>query len=274
MRSLRDANPDNEPLIWYNVETDHQDIMAANWQTRGEDTWKTGQKLSEKEWAATTKMIDDYVNQRYRTPEEMAAGVSRAATDADIDKMAAKHGVEERGKAFFRRAIGDVKAFYEEMLQNAKIQALTLGPKPQARELGRLAAIEKSLNDKPLFPVMRFGAFTLTVKGGVEGEKLYRVETLREQKQLKRKLTAALQANESIAEGKLPQSAIPFSGLPKAMLDAIETEFLAQIKENEPFRNALNQLKYENDPIRRMEGKLQRSSLIPGYSAGFPKDLC
>lgn len=269
MRSVVDANPDIEPLVRMDVVRDHMNNEATQRQVLAEDTWRVAMKLSEVQQQAVYKFIDDFVNMRFLTQGERNKQVIRKPTDQEFAKLVKESGMDKQGLDVFKRMQRDFEKFTRDMLDNMRMEALdTLPPQRQPKELDRINQLEKQLLNRPYFPITRFGLFTI-IKQSPRGPEFYRTETKKEQAALFKKLMATKKPDEKITTGKLPQSSLPFSGLPVQLLEFIEKSLLPKSEEAEQLRNAISQLKYESSPVKGITKKLANANIVPGYSQDF-----
>lgn len=272
LRAITDGNPWLEPLVRYTMTQDHMHTYASQWQVRAEDTWRVASKLWEGQKRAFSKFVDDYINMRFLTPQEYKAGVVRQPTAAEFAAMEKLHGVDKQTRAVFDRMQRDFKDFVGEMFGIQKLKAQDLPGPEQARVMNRIGAQEKAMGDRPYFPATRYGLYTIATRGP-DGPRYYRFETEREQRAALRKLEKNKKPGEEFTPGKLPQSALPFSGLPKQMLEVIEQQFLPHSKDAAELRGALKQMEFEMNPIRGFGTKLGRGAPIPGYSTDFLRNF-
>lgn len=265
LRATSDANPHIEPLQRYEVTLDEMNRFAAERQINAEDTLKAGWKLSSDEQGKLYKLIDDYMNMRYLPKDQLDKGNHRKPTINEFKKMVADSGVGEQGIGVFRKMLVDFENFAKEVTKVLREKAGSIAdPTEQAKELSRIDALEKGLLAKPYFPAMRFGLFTVLVKGP-EGHAFFRAESAREQKKIAKRLERSLKPGETLELSKLPESVSPFSGLPVPLLEAIER----RLKLSPEQIAALQQLKYEVSPVRSFAHRFQNRDLVPGYSKDF-----
>jgi len=264
---LSDANPHIEPLQRYRADVEAMHTFALERHARAEETVKAAHNLPKEEQQALFRFIDSYINMRFLSPIERAAGVERRPTPAEFAKMAVDAKLSGRGLDVFRRMASDFDRFLTEAMAIVREKAnAIIDPIAQAKELQRLAAVEAQLRKKPYFPAVRFGLFTVTVRDA-QGNVISfeRVETEREQRRLERAWRAKLTTGERIEKGKLPQSVLPFGGLPIQLMELLEERLSLSTAQ----REALQQLKYEVAPIQSFAHRFQHRKLVPGYSKDF-----
>lgn len=268
LRALTDANPHIEPLVRYTSEQDTMKLFATQWQVKAEETLRTAWKLREGMKQNLYKFINDYINLRYLSVEERKAGVIRLPTNVEMAKLFKLHGVDDQAQKVFHRMDADFREFVGEMFGVMRRSALDLPGKEQKRALDGITAQEKALFDRPYFPATRYGLFTISTRGP-DGPRYYRYETKREQDKALRHMRAQAKPGDEFTPGKLPQSSLPFSGLPKQMLEVIEKQFVPHSKDAGELRAALKQMEFEMNPVRGFGMKFGRGAPVPGYSTEF-----
>lgn len=268
-RALVDANPDIEPLQRHAIIEDHMSNEATQRQVMAEDTLKAANKLPPDEKKAVYKLIDDFMNARYMSEKEKkATGMLRKPTQGEFEKLVKDAGVGEQGLKIFSRMQRDFEKFVRDMMGNMRAEAQGLEPQKMAKELARIDGLEKDLLERPYFPATRFGLFSVLVQDPVTGTQFHRTETKAQQKKLASELQKAY-PNAKIQVAKLPQSSLPFQGLPVQLLEFIEKSLVPKSKEAEELRNAITQLKYESSPIKGITSRVVNRILTPGYSHDF-----
>jgi hypothetical protein len=268
IRSLADLNPHIERLLEYVAGVEHQSQFATQWQTRAETTWKLAAKLSAEQKTGFNKMVDDYVNRRFMPDLERMRGTVRKPTDIEKKALFDKHGLGQKARDTFDRMVGDVEAFMKDFIATRRAEASLLGQEAFEKKMKELADLETQLLKRPFFPISRFGLYTVRVDGP-SGPAFYRTETKAQQNRLIKELKAKGHAADDINPGLLPQSSLPFQGMPKELLETIRREFLPNIPSSIDLANALKQMEYEASPLKGVMQKGAGRSITPGYSPDF-----
>ncbi len=215
-------------------------------------------------------LIDDYMVMRYLTQKERAAGVQRKPTMGEFQAMVAKNKVDARGLAVFQKI---VKSFsnmldaYEKIVigETTKIS----NPMLQAERMRAIQQQFARLRQVPYFPAMRFGKWTLTVRG--QGNSILHFETFTTKRQLDRAFEAAKTIygvpGMQRFKGVLPEDVGPLMGMPPGLLDLIHDK----LDLSDTQREHLEQLRFDLSPAQSFKHRFQRKEFISGYSKDFKR---
>jgi hypothetical protein len=219
-------------------------------------------------------LIDDVANMTYRTPDEVKRGIVRHPTQQEFDALVSKHQVGANALAVFDRQKKFFHGFLQLVMQNAMDAAARIikDPVALAKRLDAIRAQGKALTKKPYFPFIRYGNHFITVRDAtgnvvyfqtVERQGLKAAE--RVQKSRAEQLQRAAGPGHTVEVGVLPDSAMPFTGLPPVLLESIAT----QLGLTPAQKDAMDQLRYEHTPAASFQHRLQHKDYTPGYSHDF-----
>lgn len=221
LRQLAARNPHIQELSLANELFDFAKLDANRIMVEAEGYLKRWRKRSAKQQAALGELLFEldqmtYLqpneNPRWPTPAEFTAMVQRLQLDADT-------------LALYR----DIRDFFlnslrrQEELQIQEAMRIT-DPKLQANAIKSAQDMSRALLQRPYFPQMRFGKWSLTIKDAQSG-KLEHFELFETKGELRRALEAAAKQYPSgqwTVEGStVPQEMQPFMGVPPWMLDKL-----------------------------------------------------
>jgi hypothetical protein len=268
---VTDKNLHVEPVVRYServrdMRLDVNQILDA--ATRIAKSWRGlgGQKEN------LAAFINDVANMNYRTPAEVTAGTARHPTAAEVQTLIAKHklsseafGVFKRQRDFFHIFLDQVRA---DAIERAK-RNLATQPTKLINKTNEINAQFTQILAKPYFPFTRFGRHFIQVKNAAGDVLFFQTYERRglqsavavQQAEFK-KLNKAKLPGEKVTFGVLPETAVPFIGLPSELLEGIET----QLSLTGGQRDAMRMLRMEISPATRFAHRFKSRDYTPGYS--------
>src|SRR5262249_16269926 len=141
--------------------------------------------------------------------------------------------VDADGRAVFNRQKKFFEVFLSLVTQNAVDAARRniQDPVALADRIDKINRQSQNLAKRPYFPFTRFGRHFVTVRnaaGDVVSFQTYERRGLRSAERVQEaaanEVRRSLPPGHKVEVGVLPETAIPFSGLPPALLDAIATD--------------------------------------------------
>lgn len=235
---------------------------------RAVSTLKPWRRIGKPQTIALNKVIDDYMNMRYLTPQERARGVQRLPTQQELDALYQKHGVTPSTVALFDKIRTDFIYMldrYGDNLMNAA-QRMT-DPLASALRMREIAVSLGKMKSKPYFPAMRFGDYTLTIrdaKGRVVHFETFETER---QRNAAREMAEGVYPSSVFdhAMGVLPEDVKPLLGMPPGLLDRVkDTLSLSKTQEK-----MMEELRFELAPGQSFKHRFQKKDLTSGYSEDF-----
>lgn len=253
---------------------DYADTLAVAQLTkqqimiRANEVEKAWNKLGEKQADAVSALIDDMQNMSYRTPDEVKAGIARFPTNAELTAMAKTHEVSAEGMDVARQiseSFTDHLKRYEAIMRD---DANTIGDpkKLQAAHLSITRQIE-SLNNRPYFPSMHFGDFTI-VAHDAAGNVIHfeTFETARRQRLAAEEIQSKYNIpKEQMQLGKLEADVKPLIGVPKQILRMMEE----RLDLSPTQRKMMKALQFDLSPTQSFKHKYQYKRRMAGYSLDF-----
>jgi hypothetical protein len=225
--------------------------------------------------------LDDLANMVYRTPKEVAQGISRNPTPQEVAALEQTHKLSPDAKKVRDKVLGMFSKFLDMTAQNATDTAVRLISDPVAltNRIVEIANQVKMYKSRPYFPFTRFGRYFVTVKDSAG--KVVHFETFdrlglksgeRRQQEFKAKMEATARANGQgwvVTDGILPENAEPFLGMSSFLLDAIGSDLTLTPQQ----KDALEQLQYQYSPAASFRHYFQHKNYTPGYSMQFQRSF-
>lgn len=270
---IAERNPHIRSLFTYKELSQQKTLERQIIMDEALRTIKKWRKLSREQADALSGLIDDYMNMRYRTPQEVASNVSRMPTQAELGQLVTQNKVGAEAFALF----GEIQQSFLQMLDRYEAvlrqDAMKIvDPAAQAAKLASIQSQFATLRRQPYFPAMRFGDLTLEVRDAAGNlVEFFTFESKRARgKALDLMRTKYPQsAGYSHKINKLPESAGPFTGIPPAFLDLIERKLNLSL----PQRDALELLRFEMAPSHSFKHRFERKNRTPGYSLDFQRSF-
>jgi len=270
---IAERNPHIRSLFTYKELSQQKTLERQIIMDEALRTIKKWRKLSREQADALSGLIDDYMNMRYRTPQEVATNVSRMPTQAELGQLVTQNKVGAEAFALF----GEIQQSFLQMLDRyeAVLRQDAMKIVDPAAQTAKLASIQSqfaTLRQQPYFPAMRFGDLTLEVRDAAGNlVEFFTFESKRARgKALDLMRTKYPQsAGYSHKINKLPESAGPFTGIPPAFLDLIERKLNLSL----PQRDALELLRFEMAPSHSFKHRFERKNRTPGYSLDFQRSF-
>ena len=224
-----------------------------------------------------TLLIDDVTNMVYRTPQEVAQGIQRHPTQAELQALIRIHRVSADALRVFNDIRRVFNVFLDLSSQLARDEALKItDPVARAAAINAINANVAGLRSKPYFPFMRNGRHVVIVRNAagvtVHREHFERrglVSAERQQKEAIKQMTAAFGPDFTVTPDILPPSSGPLIGMPKTMLDAIA----AKLQLTPAQSKAMEQLRFELAPAQSFRHRFQNKRYTKGYSRDFRRSF-
>lgn len=271
------ANPFFDPILRYGegVRLQHNDESRI--QDSAMRISKRWQRLGQQQGDAVTTVMDDLAHMNYRSPAEVAAGVERMPTPAEVTTLVQQHGLSQDGEIVVNAVRQMFSAFLNLIEGNAihTAQRLISDPVVLATKIGQIQAQMANLRRKPYFPFMRFGRHFVVVKDAagntVHYETFERVG-FRSAANLQKTALQRLRhqfPQYQVEPGYIPETATPYQGMPSALLDLIKTNLQLT-----PMQiAALEQMQLQQAPALAFKQRMFKSNQVPGYSRDFQRSF-
>lgn len=274
LSQLVTANPLFTPLLRYYEKVRQAHVTESAIHDAAGRIAKAWRKLG-RQSENLTALIDDITNMRYRTPQEVAAGVTRHPTRIEFNNLVQQHGLSQEALAVFNQVKQSFAVFlrlnHQEAINTAS-RELANDPNALLQEIQRINGEFRAMASRPYFPFMRFGAYYVMVKDAnghtthfSTYERIGLKSAQRVQAAAEAKIRAQAQPGEVVTTGKLPEEVMPFMGMPSSMLRSIETKMTLTPAQ----KDALKQLILAASPAMSFKHQLQRKDYTPGYSMDF-----
>lgn len=234
---------------------------------RAQGVLKKWNALGTKQGDAVAALLDAIQNMDYLTSDEVKQKVSRQPTEAEIGTLAQKYNVSSQGIAVAKEVAVTFQEHlvrYEAVLRNEANKGTD--PVAVQKRQDAITAQMKTLRNKPYFPAMRFGDFTITVKNAAGA--VIHFETFERERTRNAavgEIKAKMATDDTIQMGKLDRAARPLLGVPTQLLEMM-AEKLDLTKAQ---RDALEQLKFELSPAQSFKHRFQHKRRVAGYSQDF-----
>lgn len=250
--------------LWQLKQLERSNVMSTSLERLKQ--WKG---LGTKQADALGKVLDDYGNMRYLSPDEVALKVSRLPTDAEIMDMAVKHGLSMEGLEVFDAIRKDFENFLDQIAEVLKADASKITDvNAQARRFIEIDEKVKRLKEVPYVPFMRFGDYTITIYDAAGKVRHFETfESERKRDAAAKEMKSGLNTGEELRVGYLNKEVRPLLGMPSALLDLIAEK----LKLTGPQAEALEQLRFELSPAQSFKHRFQRKNYVPGYSEDFQR---
>jgi len=264
---LSEINPHIKPLQYYAEGIGLFNAKIRQDMERPLATLSAWRRLKGVQSDAVARLIDDWANMRYRTPDEITNKVRRMPTADEFKKMVADNKVSDAGFEVFKKSVADLNYRLDDLTRILKSRAGGISDAVKRAEA--IASIDRMVADlrsAPYFPFLRHGDFTVTVYGPDGAVKHFeRFDTARQQKSGADRIGALVGAGDKVLPGFLSKDVKPLIGLPPAMLDLLaDTLKLSQTQ-----KDALAQLKLDHSPEQSFLHRLSNKNYTPGYSKDF-----
>lgn len=268
---IAELNKHIRPLTMYKeivatMNIEKNNIMSAAWETL--NAWK--QIRDPKQQFGLNKFIEDYMNGFFKDPSD-TSGVVRRPTSKEFTDLVAKHKLSDSSLRVFNRLVKDFDGFlegYRNLLLN-EAQRIK-DPDAQLRKIEDVNRRVDNLLQRPYFPSMRFGKYTITVydqEGNVRH--FEQTETLRKQAKIKEVLekNADLLPGDRVRTGEVAKDVAPLAGMPPGMLDLMAEKLDLSTTQ----RAALDQLRFDYAPSQSFRHQFKTKEVTPGYSTDFQR---
>lgn len=261
------------PGIWglqrYTEFTRAMHIFRQQMVDRANTTIKLWHGIGRENGKILQALLEEYSDMSYRTPAEIAAGVKRMPSPAELQTMMQQLKVTPEVAAVFKKIVGDFDFMLDQYADNLKTSAQYSGMTPvvQALAFQRIDKEIQRMRDVPYFPFLRFGDYTLTIRDKQFG--IVHFETFELERQRNR---AAEEAEKvypkgafDIYRGKLPEDVKPLLGMPPGLMDKIADSL--KLSPNQ--KKYLAELRFELAPGQSFKHRFQMKKRTSGYSNNF-----
>lgn len=266
---IADLNKHIRPLQLYReivatMNLEKNNIMGAAWETLR--AWKLIR--DPKQQVAIGKFIEDYMNGQFKLVDD---GVIRRPTQAEFTALAQKHGMSDQSLRLFDRLVRDFDGLLESYRQLLLADAFRI--KDPNAQLDAIQAVNKRVDEllqRPYFPAMRFGKYTITVYDSAGNVRHFeQTEDLRKQRKIAEALSKSpdLLPGDRIRTGQVPKDAAPLLGMPPGLIDLIATK----LNLSDSQRSMLDQLRFDYAPSQSFRHQFRQKDLTPGYSSDFQR---
>lgn len=266
---LAERNPHIQSLFRYKEYWQQKTLERQTIMDEALTTIKAWRKSPDADGIA--KLLDDYMNLEYLTPQERTAGITRLPTPQEEATLALNHKVSAEGMQLFKKIQKDFDNMltrYEQVL-NLDAQKI-VEPYRRAQKLREIQQQFTALRKQPYFPAMRFGNLTIEVRDAAGNLAEFQTfETKRSRGLGEVKLRAAYPKAQGfdIRLGKLPEDAEPLMGIPPGFLDLIDQKLTLSPTQ----RSALDVLKFQLSPAQSFKHRFERKNRVKGYSQDFQR---
>lgn len=248
------------------VRAMHRDRMAM--VDRATTTVKMWFGLGKTQNIALHKVIEDYADMTYLTPKERAQGVTRKPTQAELAAIVAQHGLSPKGLGVMQKLMQDfdfmLMAYQDNMIAAANRIS---DPTAAALRIAQVQAEITRMRNRPYFPWMRFGDYTLTIRDNAG--KVAHFETFESERQRNaaaEKAAGLYPPNAfEITRSLLDEDVKPLLGMPPGLLDRIHDT----LRLSPTQQKALEQLRFELAPGASFKHRFQFKKRVSGYSDDY-----
>jgi hypothetical protein len=268
---LAERNPHIHRLVQYKEMWQKKTLERQQIMDEAHVTTKAWKALGRERADNLAGLIDDYMNMRYLTPQEVAQGVVRLPDPQELIALVRNNKVDTDGLALFQKIQTDFTNMlgrYRDV-QNANAMKIA-DPTKRAEKLRGVADQYNALLKQPYFPAMRFGDLTLEVRDGAgQLVEFFTFESKRAQGKTYDQLGAKYPASAGykVKRGKLAASSGPLIGLPPGFLDLVEDKLSLSPGQ----RQDLELLRFELAPGHSFKHRFERKNRTPGYSMDFQR---
>lgn len=248
------------------MNKEKNDIVTGAWETLR--AWKLirepGQQI------ALGRFIEDYMNGMFKDPSDQS-GTIRRPTKKEFADLVVKHKLGDQAVKIFDR----VRADFDNFLEKYRQLLLEDAGRIKDAESQRLAieSIHRrvdNLLERPYFPAMRFGKYTITVYDSAKNVRHFeQTDSLRKQRKIKEALEKStdLLPGDVVRVGEVAKDAAPLLGMPPGLLDLMADKLSLSTTQ----RNALDQLRFDYAPSQSFRHQFKSKDLTPGYSSDFQR---
>ena len=268
------ANPHIEQLRKYMVQIESWVAKAESWVFRADQTARDWERnLNPEQRAALAELLFYMTEMRYLSPAEVANGVVRLPTQAEVVRAFQLHKLTPVAQQMYIRIESDFAAFLAEIerVSMLAIQREFAGQRvngqPSVAEttaLNELAAEMQAMRQKPYFPMTRFGEWTLTVRDPVNRQ-VRAFYTFESQAERNAYITTAAKQwiGDDLQIGRLSEEMMEFTGIPGPLLKRIKASLPGLTAAQ---REWLDQLSNQLAPERSFRKRWMQRRETPGYS--------
>lgn len=205
-------------------------VEQANIMTAAHGRLTEWRKLGTRQAEAFGQMLFDITQMTYLTPPEVAAGVVRHPTTAELRRLVQQYGLSNQAMTLYgnvRNDFNQALSRYATLLINAA--GKITDPVTQAQRILDIQTMVTNLRKKPYFPMIRYGKWTLTIRdrnaAAAQGS-LVHFETFESKRQLQIAHRRARDqyphgSGYDVTMGVLAEESRPFLGVPPQMIDLI-----------------------------------------------------
>jgi hypothetical protein len=272
---LAAVNPNFAPLLRYKERMDEMHNETSQIYDKAIELLKAWRSLGKKRGESIVAALDDIVNMRYRTDDEIQRGIARHPTQEELQAIYREHRVDQESARMIQRLNQMFDAFLQLTADNARAEAQRLITDPQklAERLDKINTQVRNLRRRPYFPFYRFGRHFVHVRDAAgntvhfETTERRGLRSAERMQEIKAKELREAFPDATVEVGALPEVAEPFIGMPPALLESIANE----LNLSQEQRDAIQQLQFEMSPANSFKHRFQHKNYMPGYSMDFKR---
>lgn len=263
-KHIRGLTQYKEIVSTMNVEKN--EIMGRAWETLRQ--WRGIR--DPKQQFGLNKFIEDYMNGLFKDPSDVS-GEIRRPTAAEFSALVAKHKLSDNSVKMFGKLTRDFDGFLEQYRTLLLSDAIRIkDPDRQKQAISDINKRVDTLLQRPYFPAMRFGKYTITVYDSVGNVRHFeQTESLRKQTRIKEALekSSDLLPGDRVRTGEVAKDAAPLLGMPPGLLDLMAEKLDLSSTQ----KAMLDQLRFDYAPSQSFRHQFKTKDLTPGYSQDFQR---
>jgi hypothetical protein len=214
------------------------------------------------------KFIEDYMNGHFKLVDD---GLIRRPTQAEFTALAAKHKLSGQSLRLFDKLVRDFDGLLESYRSLLLADAFRItDPAAQLKSIETINKRVDTLLQRPYFPAMRFGKYTITVYDSAGNIRHFeQTESLGKQRKIEEALKKSpdLLPGDRVRTGEVPKDAAPLLGMPPGLIDLIADKLSLSTTQ----RDMLDQLRFDYAPSQSFRHQFRQKDLTPGYSSDFQR---
>lgn len=216
---------------------------------------------------AVAKLMDQWGNMRYRTPDEIALNIQRHPSRDEFEKMVRDNGVSEQGLNVFKKMVADLGTRLDQIQLHLEQKAMKISdPQAQAEALQNAKDAIATIKSRPYFPITRRGMFNALIHRNGEPTGFRRFDTEKQRDAWANKMEGQIKPDEKISRGKFNKDTEPMFNLPQQLLDTYEK---GDFKLSQSQRGAMKLLKYEHLVDPAYQDPMDAKMLMRSYAKFF-----
>lgn len=269
LKQLVQRNPHLQGLADYDILVDQWNAERMKWIATGDTVMRSWRSLPRDEQGRLGELLFYMTEMEYRSNAEVAAGVVRQPTQAEVVRALQRFRITPEGVAVFDA----VNTQFAEFLNSLEVtlttelnKAYTPGTPAHAQAVQDLQNDFAGMRSRPYFPFMRHGRHTLTVRDAATKEVLWfsTYERVSERDNdvpqvVRRYPTGTI----DVSIGLLPENVSQYQGMPPALLRHISDNMPGIAPAQKEW---IEQLIYDKSPSQAFRRRLANRSGVAGYS--------